>query len=306
MKRLTVRADSRTYPMLVGRDVLGRLGAEVLAPARRRPGRRRAATRTSRRSTWSRPGRACGGRSQRLARGPAGRRAQKTLARAEELYGVLYDRGVRRSDTLVALGGGVIGDLAGFVAATYLRGVRLVQAPTTLLARSTRPWAARSPSTSAPARTTWARSISRSLVLADLATLCARCRERELRSGAAEVAKYGLLAAATCCGRVKRWRGALSAGARHAGAGRRVRRRQGRRGRRATSARPARAPCSTSATPSVTPSRRRAAFRRVVARRGRGPRAARRAVALGRARRPAARRTARGHALLTAWGCRRA
>ena len=65
---------------------------------------------------------------------PAGE-AQKNLARAEELYGVLYDRGVRRSDTVVALGGGVIGDLAGFVAATYQRGVRLVQVPTTLLAQ---------------------------------------------------------------------------------------------------------------------------------------------------------------------------
>ena len=65
---------------------------------------------------------------------PAGE-AQKNLARAEELYGVLYDRGVRRGDTVVALGGVVIGDLAGFVAATFQRGVRLVQAPTTLLAQ---------------------------------------------------------------------------------------------------------------------------------------------------------------------------
>ncbi len=65
---------------------------------------------------------------------PAGER-QKSLSRAEEMYGVLYDRGVRRTDLIVALGGGVIGDLAGFAAATYQRGVRLVQVPTTLLAQ---------------------------------------------------------------------------------------------------------------------------------------------------------------------------
>ena len=65
---------------------------------------------------------------------PAGER-EKSLARAEELYGVLYDRGMRRSDTLLTLGGGVIGDLGGFVAATYQRGCGFVQVPTTLLAQ---------------------------------------------------------------------------------------------------------------------------------------------------------------------------
>jgi 3-dehydroquinate synthase len=47
----------------------------------------------------------------------------------------LIERRVERSDVIVALGGGVVGDLAGFVAATYLRGVRLIQVPTTLLAQ---------------------------------------------------------------------------------------------------------------------------------------------------------------------------
>ena len=76
-----------------------------------------------------------GGRFRRLAGGHPRRRGEKSLARAEELYGVLYDRGLRRRDTVVALGGGVVGDLFGFVAATYQRGLRLVQAPTTLLAQ---------------------------------------------------------------------------------------------------------------------------------------------------------------------------
>src|SRR5215831_4427308 len=59
----------------------------------------------------------------------------KTLRTAENLYTFLIERGVERGDFIVAVGGGVVGDLAGFVAATYLRGIRLVQAPTTLLAQ---------------------------------------------------------------------------------------------------------------------------------------------------------------------------
>ncbi|MBX6352873.1 MAG: 3-dehydroquinate synthase [Thermoflavifilum sp.] len=58
----------------------------------------------------------------------------KSLAQAERLYNALLDAGVRRDGVIVAVGGGMVGDLAGFVAATYLRGIRWVQVPTTLLA----------------------------------------------------------------------------------------------------------------------------------------------------------------------------
>ncbi len=61
--------------------------------------------------------------------------AQKTLATAGRLYQELTDVFAERTTPVLALGGGVIGDLAGFVAATYLRGVPLVQVPTTLLAQ---------------------------------------------------------------------------------------------------------------------------------------------------------------------------
>jgi 3-dehydroquinate synthase len=59
----------------------------------------------------------------------------KTLRTVESLYTFLIERGIERGDVIVALGGGVVGDLAGFAAATYLRGIKLVQAPTTLLAQ---------------------------------------------------------------------------------------------------------------------------------------------------------------------------
>jgi len=60
---------------------------------------------------------------------------QKTLANAGRLYEALTGAFAERATTVLALGGGVVGDLAGFVAATYLRGVPLVHVPTTLLAQ---------------------------------------------------------------------------------------------------------------------------------------------------------------------------
>jgi len=61
--------------------------------------------------------------------------SSKTLATAERLYGALADAGADRGSTVFALGGGVVGDLAGFVAATYMRGIDFVTVPTTLLAQ---------------------------------------------------------------------------------------------------------------------------------------------------------------------------
>lgn len=59
----------------------------------------------------------------------------KSLKTAESLYQFLIEQKVERSDVICALGGGVVGDLAGFVAATYLRGIKFIQIPTTLIAQ---------------------------------------------------------------------------------------------------------------------------------------------------------------------------
>lgn len=66
---------------------------------------------------------------------PAGE-AQKSLQVAEQVYTILLQSKFRRDMTVVALGGGVIGDLAGFVAATYMRGVKLIHVPTSLIAQA--------------------------------------------------------------------------------------------------------------------------------------------------------------------------
>ncbi|MBI3580909.1 MAG: 3-dehydroquinate synthase [Nitrospinae bacterium] len=59
----------------------------------------------------------------------------KNLKNVEKIYAALYRAGFDRSDAVLALGGGVVGDMAGFAAATYMRGVDLIQFPTTLLAQ---------------------------------------------------------------------------------------------------------------------------------------------------------------------------
>lgn len=65
---------------------------------------------------------------------PAGE-ASKSLAQAEQLYNFLAENNFTRSDGVIALGGGVMGDLAAFVASTYMRGLHFLQIPTTLLAQ---------------------------------------------------------------------------------------------------------------------------------------------------------------------------
>lgn len=74
------------------------------------------------------------GRKKGLAILPRGETA-KTLEEVSDLYRAFCKAGVDRADTVVALGGGVVGDTAGFAAATWMRGVGLVQCPTTLLAQ---------------------------------------------------------------------------------------------------------------------------------------------------------------------------
>ena len=63
---------------------------------------------------------------------PAGEQS-KNLETVQQFYGQMIDLGLDRSGAVVALGGGVVGDMAGFAAATYMRGVKLIQCPTTVL-----------------------------------------------------------------------------------------------------------------------------------------------------------------------------
>jgi 3-dehydroquinate synthase len=116
----------------------------------------------------------------------------KTLAEVERLCRLAAREGVRRTDGIVALGGGVVGDLVGFVAASYQRGVRLAHVPTTLLAMVDSSIGGKT-GVDLPEGKNYVGAVWQpQLVLMDtdaLATLPAR----ELSCGFAEVVKYGLL-----------------------------------------------------------------------------------------------------------------
>ena len=111
------------------------------------------------------------------------------------LGGILDDilvRGIERSTALVALGGGVVGDLTGFAASILLRGVPFVQIPTTLLAQVDSGVGGKTGVNSTHGKNLIGTFYQPRLVLADVATL-ATLPLRERRAGYAEVVKYGLI-----------------------------------------------------------------------------------------------------------------
>lgn len=116
----------------------------------------------------------------------------KTLAQVEELYARAVEAELDRGDMVVALGGGVIGDLAGFVAATYLRGLAFVQVPTTLLAQVDSSVGGKV-GVNLPAGKNLVGAFHQPcLVVSDVATL-RTLPERELRAGMIELLKHDLL-----------------------------------------------------------------------------------------------------------------
>jgi 3-dehydroquinate synthase len=117
----------------------------------------------------------------------------KTIAHAEIVWSELARAGMTRADVVVALGGGVVGDLAGFCAATYQRGVRFVQVPTTLVAQVDSAYGGKTGVDLSEAKNYVGAYHQPSAVLADtdaLATLPAA----ELAAGYAEVVKTALIA----------------------------------------------------------------------------------------------------------------
>ncbi len=117
---------------------------------------------------------------------------EKTLARFAEVMAALAAQGASRDATVLALGGGVVGDLAGFAAACWMRGVRLVQLPTTLLAMVDSSVGGKTAVDLPQGKNLVGAFHQPAAVIADLATLDT-LPARELRAGLAEVVKYGAL-----------------------------------------------------------------------------------------------------------------
>ncbi len=126
----------------------------------------------------------------------------KTLAEAERMMAELADSGMSRSDHVVALGGGVVGDLAGFCAATYQRGVPVVHLPTTLVAQVDSAYGGKTGVDLAQAKNYVGAYHLPAAVLADPRTLASLPPE-ELAAGFAEVVKTALIAGGALWERVR-------------------------------------------------------------------------------------------------------
>lgn len=117
----------------------------------------------------------------------------KSLAWLEQVYDRLIAMRLDRRSPVIALGGGVVGDLAGFAAATYLRGVPFVQIPTTLLAQVDSSIGGKTAVNHPRGKNLIGAFYQPRVVLIDIDTL-QTLPPRELRSGMAEVVKYGVIA----------------------------------------------------------------------------------------------------------------
>ncbi|MBI2836328.1 MAG: 3-dehydroquinate synthase [Chloroflexi bacterium] len=192
MKTVTVRLGRRSYtihisPGLLGEAgrILGELGLKGKAVVITDPVLKRLYGKTLLHSLES------SGFDVTLLEVPAGEE-QKSLETAMRLYEQLTDCFAERTTPVLALGGGVIGDLSGFVAATYLRGVPLVQIPTTLLAQV-------DSSIGGKVAVDYGRLKNRigafyqpAVVIADISMLKTLGSD-EISAGLAEIIKYGVI-----------------------------------------------------------------------------------------------------------------
>ena len=191
MKTLEVGLGARAYPIHIGRGVLPRAGELMLANSGRRAvivsnavvaAHHLAPLRTSLRDR---------GMHVDVVLLPDGE-AHKNLATLDDLLTRLLELGADRSTTLVALGGGVIGDIAGFAAAVYQRGIPFVQVPTTLLAQVDSSVGGKTGVNHPLGKNMIGAFWQPRVVLIDTECL-STLPDRELRAGIAEVIKHGAI-----------------------------------------------------------------------------------------------------------------
>ena len=189
LEPLVVDLGDRSYPIHVGSDLLGR--ADLYAP--HLAGRQvLVVTDEAVAGLYlDAVSRALEGREVASVVLSGGETA-KTFAAVSRIIDVLVERGFHRSAAVVALGGGVVGDVAGFAAAIYHRGIRCLQAPTTLLAQVDSSVGGKTGVNHPRGKNLIGAFHQPACVVADTGAL-ATLDERELRAGLAEVVKYGVL-----------------------------------------------------------------------------------------------------------------
>jgi 3-dehydroquinate synthase len=192
MHDISVKLGARSYRIVVDAGILGRVGPELKGLG---VGAKVAlfsdAGILARLGGPVRGSLAAAGFDVTVVELPAGE-AAKTVEVASRGWDALLAAGLDRGSTVVALGGGAVGDLAGFVAATYMRGINFVQLPTTLLAQVDAAIGGKTAIDHPRAKNLVGAFHQPRLVLVDPAALTA-LPEREFRSGLAEVVKHGIV-----------------------------------------------------------------------------------------------------------------
>jgi 3-dehydroquinate synthase len=187
-----VALDARSYDIVIGRGVMASLGARVAAL---RPGAKVAVVSDENVARLHLPAVEAAFADRGIVSSrvivAAGEGAKSFRVLAQVCEAIIAAR-IERGDLVVALGGGVIGDLAGFAAAVVRRGLDYVQAPTTLLAQVDSSVGGKTAINSAHGKNLIGAFHQPILVLADTALLDT-LPPREFRAGYAEIAKYGLI-----------------------------------------------------------------------------------------------------------------
>jgi len=191
MKTITVELGARTYPIHIAAGLLGRAG-EFVAPLAK--GRRIAivsdANLTMHLATLQASLAAAGLESEAIVLAPG--EGSKSWATLEMLCDRLLELGIERGDHVVALGGGVIGDLVGFACAILKRGCQFVQIPTSLLAQVDSSVGGKTAINTRAGKNLIGAFHQPAMVLIDPKVLNT-LPIRELRAGYAEIVKYGLI-----------------------------------------------------------------------------------------------------------------
>lgn len=192
LKRVRVELGERSYDIVIGDGLLARAGEflQGLGLGKRGVIITDTNVRQAYGATLKRALKRAGFEAKILAV-PAGEES-KSLRQANRLFGKLPALGLDRQSFVIALGGGVVGDLAGFVAATYLRGLPLVQVPTSLLAQVDSSVGGKTGVNLPQGKNLVGVFYQPRLVIADTATLKS-LPERELRAGFAEVIKHAAI-----------------------------------------------------------------------------------------------------------------
>ncbi|GBC81689.1 3-dehydroquinate synthase [bacterium HR10] len=193
LARVRVSLDERSYDIVIGEEVLARAGELVRAALGEAP---RLALISNARvfglyGAKLRSGLRRAGFSVSVHLIGDGER-YKTVRTVERLYEELADQHLDRASAIIALGGGVVGDVAGFVAATFLRGIAYVQIPTTLLAAIDSSVGGKTGVNLPQGKNLVGAFHQPRLVLADVSTLRTLPR-RELAAGLCEALKYGVI-----------------------------------------------------------------------------------------------------------------